>query len=392
MSGDEDDQTRNLVVDDGGRTVLEAGRCFDHSTRVWNSVISPHEAKIDQLVDDCRRAYLKVKTTTRGQGIPYETNATYWIGAGEEPSTALEQFVLDIFRFHVRGHDGTFDVARSGAEWWTQVVDSERDIGFHWDRDYEVQREQGLCIHPHLATVTYLSGSGGAPTVVVPAASPLAASDLPAACLGPLRNAHACWPVPGSHLAFDGRLLHGAPAALVATAQDSRRGAKRRRGEQDDGEGGSEAPKAEVPVRDARVTLLVNVWLNHTPAGADPLHEAVVQQLSRAPRVRPVWAHPCVPVKRQLLARRRGFGKSPHPQQPPEKEKWARRKKKQGGGRELRQDLHSWSIAGFGQDVEAEGSLVLRLPASEQWARSERAAAGTFLRLGWDRSAGAELC
>ena len=70
-------------------------------------------------------------------------------------------------------------------------------------------------VHPHLATVTYLCG-GGAPTVVLPVASPVDAAAVPDACCRAVRSAHACWPRPGRHLAFDGRMLHGAPLGLAA--------------------------------------------------------------------------------------------------------------------------------------------------------------------------------
>ena len=41
--------------------------------------------------------------------------------------------------------------------------------GFHWDRDYGLEQAKGLCVYPHLATVTYLGDAGG-PTIVVDAA------------------------------------------------------------------------------------------------------------------------------------------------------------------------------------------------------------------------------
>ena len=284
-----------LSVDADGRTVLENPKRFDHSTRVWHAVL-PSPA-IPSLISDCEKAYLKVKTTTKNAGITYETNATYWVGADAAPTTAIEQLALDIFEFHTRGHHGTFDAQRSGAEWWTQVVDADREIGFHWDRDYELQREEGFCVHPHLATVTYLTDVGGAPTVVLPAASPLDATTVAEACSGPIRHAHACWPVRGRHLAFDGRLLHGAPTALAprpptdatqsepsarpASGNGSAGGRKGKRkaaggksqAKSTDGPDGSESTTA------VRVTLLVNIWLNHIPSGADPLHEAVVTQV-----------------------------------------------------------------------------------------------------------------
>eukprot|EP01035_Chromulina_nebulosa_P018091 gene18091-23740_t len=53
------------------------------------------------------------------------------------------------------------------AEWWTQVIDSNDDIGFHWDKDYGIEESTSFNLFPHLGTVTYLSDYGG-PTVVLP--------------------------------------------------------------------------------------------------------------------------------------------------------------------------------------------------------------------------------
>ena len=235
----EEDGVPELTVDEDGRTTSGDGEgCdedesehpqMDFSTRVWRAIVPDHA--IPTLVRDCTAAYLKVKAHTRRLGVPYETNATYWVGAHTKPTSALEKLVLDIFRHHTAGQ--RFDAQRSGAEWWTQVVESSRDIGFHFDRDYELHHEEGVCVHPHLATVTYLSAEGGAPTVVLPVASPLMAADVAGACSGPVRSAHACYPQPGWHLAFDGRLLHGAPAALAARPRLS--GSKRARNSEREG-------------------------------------------------------------------------------------------------------------------------------------------------------------
>jgi hypothetical protein len=40
---------------------------------------------------------------------------------------------------------------------WLKVVDHEDDIGWHWDKDYSLE-SSGINVHPHVATVTYLSG------------------------------------------------------------------------------------------------------------------------------------------------------------------------------------------------------------------------------------------
>lgn len=46
-----------------------------------------------------------------------------------------------------------------------KVIDDEDDIGWHWDKDYGMER-MGINVHPCVATVTYLSQNGG-PTVIL---------------------------------------------------------------------------------------------------------------------------------------------------------------------------------------------------------------------------------
>ena len=266
--GEADSDEEELTFDEHGRTAVD-GTC-NYRTRAWDEAIP--RASVPALVADCEAAYVKVTTQTKVRGLKYSTNATYWVSADAMPHSALEQLALRLFEYHTRGVD--FDPTRSGAEWWTQVVSAHDaevgTIGFHWDRDYELQYDQGICVHPHVATVTYLSDTG-APTVVLPIASPVAADAVAETCCGPLRGAHACWPRAGRHLAFDGRLLHGAPTDL-ATGPPPSDGTK-------------------------RVTLLVNCWLNHIPWGADPVHEEVAAQMS-APLPALDLRQPCAPSRR----------------------------------------------------------------------------------------------
>jgi len=125
---------------------------------------------------------------------------TFWMpGYGFEPRCSLEQMALDVFRHHVGG-DGekekNIDREMSGAEWWVQIRPSPEKTGryammaadekksnekssegsgdmskdgisFHWDKDEELRLLCGgnTYVHPHLSTVTYLTGIG-APTLV----------------------------------------------------------------------------------------------------------------------------------------------------------------------------------------------------------------------------------
>ena len=62
----------------------------------------------------------------------YSSGSTFFVSACSKPNTLLENLALSIFRFHTS--TVSFDANKSGAEWWTQVIDSEHNIGIHWDR------------------------------------------------------------------------------------------------------------------------------------------------------------------------------------------------------------------------------------------------------------------
>ena len=245
-SGEESEE-EELDLDEDGRTAF--GGTIDYATRAYSGALRVEGKKLELLRQEC-----KMCMTARAAGVGEELSAgsTFWVpasaaSAAEPPATALEQLALQIFSFHTR--DATYDPARSGAEWWCQHIDADDEIGFHWDRDYDMQADQGLLLHPHLATVTYVTTpESGNPTLVVARESPLFAAE--SAC-GEVTRATACFPAPGRHLAFDGKLLHGAPSGL---------------------ELGSVAGR--------RVTFLVNVWLNHVPWGAEPLPRSVAAQLT----------------------------------------------------------------------------------------------------------------
>ena len=121
---EQDEDEHELTLDEHGRTAIR-GTC-DYRPRVWDGVIA--EAAVPALVADCKAAYLKVTTQTGVRGLTYSTNATYWVGADTAPRTALERYALSVFQFHSR--QAHFDPARSGAEWWTQVVSAhDADAG-----------------------------------------------------------------------------------------------------------------------------------------------------------------------------------------------------------------------------------------------------------------------
>ena len=179
------------------------------------------------------------------------------------------------------------------------------------------------------------------------------AEDVATTCCGPINSVHACYPAVGWHLAFDGRMLHGAPTDLAATSATQASGHKRARGGSLSRAGGSSSEEKVPPPR--RITLLVNVWLNWIPGGADPLQEEVVRKLSTE-HVAPSWAHPCAPSERRV-------------------------RKTDASG------VHEWAFTGFGKYEANEGKLQLTLPATGLWRSREPVGAsgsgGQLVALSW---------
>lgn len=270
-----------------------------------------------RILADCRRVFtarsVKKKAGKDGKktGRQYSSGETFWISAEATPRCALEHLAQQIFHLHVTdaarkwedecGDDANapppFDPHRSGAEWWTQIIDPTHDaIGLHWDKDYALERND-LNVHPHVGTVTYLADTG-APTMFVRATTPVYYSQPVTGAFGPMccededdfedpppgPGVYLSWPKKGKHAAFDGRWLHGAPSELAECGDDS--GSED--GDGDGGDGGGVKGKGDVEGdveggKGPRVTFLVNVWLNHVPASSAPCPEDVVKDLSAEP-------------------------------------------------------------------------------------------------------------
>eukprot|EP00962_Isochrysis_galbana_P037497 scaffold13153_cov103-Isochrysis_galbana.AAC.2 len=185
--------------------------------------------------------------------------------------------------------------------------DTNEPIPFHWDVDEYCQDALGISLPPPLSTVTYLSDSG-APTLLLGVHTPRGYRVQ--TVYGPFGSATLSYPRIGKHLAFDGRLLHGAvPVPDTGGGQplhDPDLGSDRRRQRctpvlpsavpvgaaaghdapppsVSTGPAAPQAVGSRVGVGAARVSFLVNIWLHHQPTNIEPLPESIVPALTPLP-------------------------------------------------------------------------------------------------------------
>lgn len=242
--------------DENTRVLFDGKLNFEFEN--FQNCLSNNAALIDILRDDCLQAYTSRSGQNENEFRSVDSNeyhnsgSTYFQRSDVKPRCRLEELALSIFRFHTK--NAKFDATTSGAEWWTQVVDSQDDIGFHWDRDYGHEGSTGENLYPHLATVTYLTNRGG-PTLILSKVGLPNSDDCHS---GHANEIVVSKPVVGKHIKFDGRLLHAAPSNLISKALSD----------------GSERPNGVVlrdnqqPEKSNRITFLVNIWLNHIPQQA----------------------------------------------------------------------------------------------------------------------------
>lgn len=250
----------------------------------WASedVVEFHSNHLQSLREDCETVFT---ARDKPDGQAYSAGQTFFLPAKMEPRCALEALVKEIFNKHVENlDDGTYNPENSGAEWWTLVMDAdneedtgkanngkedeedddeEDEVGLHFDADYELEEQaSNMLLHPRLATVTYISDYG-APTLVLSQRSP-PIDDIQKKTLEEgISKAWLSHPKLGKHIAFDGRLLHGAPALYFPSQKHSI--------------GEPEAKRQKIEKK--RYTLLVNIWLNHWVLDAALLDDDVCIKL-----------------------------------------------------------------------------------------------------------------
>mmetsp|Transcript_10080 Transcript_10080/g.30803 ORF Transcript_10080/g.30803 Transcript_10080/m.30803 type:complete len:421 (+) Transcript_10080:119-1381(+) len=252
------DQVRDgIVLDQQGRpSGVKSGLSYEF--RRFDDVL---QGDLDVLREDCREAFT---ASSVGEDDSYSSGETFLMPAeGMEPRMELERLALQIFNEHVADAVGV-DRGESGAEWWTQVIDEEDDIRLHFDRDYALEKMVGINVHPHVATVTYLTDNGG-PTLVLAFTPPTVAGEDDCGA-GTASEGFISHPRTGSHISFDGRYLHCAYSSMALkenVASSSATGQKRK-------------------ATNKRITLLVNIWLNYLPVHVSPFPEEKVGAMQTA--------------------------------------------------------------------------------------------------------------
>ena len=231
---------------------------FQRKINVFDEFVS--EDVCEKMLEPSRRAFT-AKALDASDGETYSSGSTFFLKGSEEPSSSQELLARAIYDHHIgalESHEKV-DPENSGAEWWTQVIDTRDDIGIHWDRDYGAEEATSKHIYPYLATVTYLKGEGGA-TVVFDTVGTTHAED---SLVGRPCKWFACsYPKRGKHLCFDGRLLHAAPSDFRSLADAPDEGSS---GSEEDEEEEEEQESDDEEASTERITFLVNLWINHVP-------------------------------------------------------------------------------------------------------------------------------
>ena len=215
---------------------------------------------------------------------------TFWLDANiveqqkNDSLCELEKFAWTIFRRHMEHYGANEDIKQGdqekalivGAEWWVQVKmispadektiaaaassnhpNSTEAIDLHYDKDEEMASMFGIGVFPSLSTVTYLTEIENAPpTLIFSRRYDEVEDDNDPVGINDMFVSH---PIIGKHVAFDGRLLHGAPSHPLLRRQIHQTGNAR-------------FPCDDVSnEKSIRITFLVNVWIGHKPIGVNEL-------------------------------------------------------------------------------------------------------------------------
>lgn len=262
LEENESEEAGNAEEDDGEKYEEACPvQCWDQAVTVTDALIRDAETLWDRYGGDKKVA------------------KSFWVEADAEPRCLVESTALQIADFHLQGAE------YAGVEIWTQFRAEnaiDRGLDFHFDKDERMAANEKVWKHPVVGTATYLT-TGGAPLVVFATASPEGEEHeqkdgpegeekSPSSESSPKRpktdkdsrdiedkgedsgednpsHAWICYPVKGRHVAFAGNLLHGVTEELIFKDKTD------------------------------RLSLLVNIWLDHKPHTIEYLSDDMIAKL-----------------------------------------------------------------------------------------------------------------
>ena len=124
----------DVLYDSEGRICFEGSMKLGFSSQKLDIADENRAEQLQLWRRDCKTAF-QLKECEDGER--YSAGQTFWLGAHTPPRCELERLAAGIFAQHTK--NAQYDPATSGAEWWTQHIDTIDDIGFHFDRDVSFQ-------------------------------------------------------------------------------------------------------------------------------------------------------------------------------------------------------------------------------------------------------------
>jgi len=148
-----------------------------------------------------------LKTSTKNRQKFFEDNSFYaeanWLDADAIPNNLIEKYILDTHKMAYTG-----DEKIAGFEWWIHDIYEETNlVGLHFDLDEEHHYKTNKRVCPLRSTVTYLTDTADAPTLLLDV---MQLSSDPDDVSDTINQAAYSYPKVGKMLSFDSRYLHAA--------------------------------------------------------------------------------------------------------------------------------------------------------------------------------------
>ncbi|KAL4441856.1 hypothetical protein ABPG77_003772 [Micractinium sp. CCAP 211/92] len=190
----------------------------------------------------------------------------YWVPMdvveGRAPAlAAAEQVVQHLYRRLVKARLDPHDVRSGGAEFWCQIYEGGRGLGFHFDKDEHAMKQHGRMANPILSSVLYLTGAPEDAGAEVAADAGTALRQAPTVLIDQWFDHDQCCVLPehpawsalvfprvNQYCLFSGKQAHGVLESMAAPQQ------QQHQQQQQQGCGHQGRPVQR------RVTFLVNWW------------------------------------------------------------------------------------------------------------------------------------